>query len=55
MSQPPTCPTHPHVTLLCPACIGGQAKGKTSARKAETSAQNAAKARLTRATRRREG
>jgi len=40
----PTCPTH-HRPLLCPACVGAQGKGKTSARKREAAAVNVAKAR----------
>ena len=37
----PTCPKHPHVTLRCPACIGGKGGKVTSPKKTRAARRNA--------------
>jgi hypothetical protein len=41
MKPQPTCETHPHVTLRCPACIGQRGGQATSPRKARAARRNA--------------
>ena len=39
----PTCATHPHARLICPACVGEQGAGVTSDAKARTARENGKK------------
>jgi hypothetical protein len=39
----PTCPTHPHVTLRCPACAGSKGGAATSPKKARAAKRNGKK------------
>jgi hypothetical protein len=39
----PTCPTHPHVLLRCPACAGGKGGARRTPAQARASRRNGRK------------